>query len=469
MTDAFDPPKGDPGALSAAAGRLSTVTTDLNTQLRSTKSAVAAAVSDWRGPRTDDFRHAGAGLQMQLAGAITAVGNVSTALSAYAKALTEARAEIAEYKRQYDQVQSSASAQAKKSDPASASTDMIWQHAAMRQGQLVQLALGVKSDLSQQAAKAAAAIDAETGVALPNGGSLSPGEIRRRVTSSLGVAGLQKAIANGTASSGQAWTALAAAKNAVPAKDVNDDGSINWSEAAADVNDKYLGPPITAAALGTTPSAGWAFYRLVNATRAAGSYLGGADASYAATASELARLFQAGAIDSGDVAVANYVTKSVLALGYIAGPGKDLSAAQSVAGAGGIPDTGAVGVAGKFLAGLGLVSDAITIWNPGVENKTEGNVLRVTAGLNAAGTATVLGGEGMAAAAAGVLGVDAAVGWVPVAGQVVVIGTGLVLAGDYVYHHWDQISHGVSTAYHATTHALGSAAHAVGHVFSSIF
>jgi hypothetical protein len=58
---------------------------------------------------------------------------------------------------------------------------------------------------------------------------------------------------------------------------------------------------------------------------------------------------------------------------------------------------------------------------------------------------------------------------VPVAGQVVVVGTGLVLAGDYVYHHWDQISSGASTAYHATTHALSSGASAVGHFVSSLF
>ena len=469
MSDAFTPPPGDPGALTAAAAKLSTVSTDLNTQLGNTKSAVATSLTEWNGPRTDDFRRAGAGVQMQLTSAVTSVSMVATALRAYAGALGAAQSEIAEYKRQYDAVQTNAQTQSAKADPSSIQSDQIWQHAAMRQGQLEQLALGVKTDLAQQAAKAAAAIDAETAVALPNSASLSPDEIRRRVDSSLGVAGLQKAIAAGTATPDQAWSALAAAENAVPKDDVNSDGSIDWSKAAADLNDKYLGPPTTVGALGTAPNAGWAFYRLVSAQRAASGYLDGAQASYAATASELARLFQAGEIDSGGVAVGDYVARSVLALGYVAGPGKELSSAQSLAAAGGLPDSGVVGVAGKFLAGLGLVSDAITIWNPGVDNKTEGNVLRVTAGLNAAGTITVLGGDGLATAAAGALGIDAAVGWVPVAGQVVVIGTGLVLAGDYVYHHWSQISHGLSTAYHATTHALGSAAHAVGHFFSSLF
>jgi hypothetical protein len=41
---------------------------------------------------------------------------------------------------------------------------------------------------------------------------------------------------------------------------------------------------------------------------------------------------------------------------------------------------------------------------------------------------------------------------------VVVVGTGLVLAGDYAYHHWDQISGG-----------LGHAASATGHVLSHVF
>ena len=130
-----------------------------------------------------------------------------------------------------------------------------------------------------------------------------------------------------------------------------------------------------------------------------------------------------------------------------------------------------------------MVGDALTIVDPGVANKTEGRALQVTAGANMVGT-------GMAFSAT-LLGANAVVDWVPVAGQVVMVATGLILAGDYVYHHWDQITHGVSTAYHATTHAVSTAYHAtthalgsaasatghalssagsaVGHVFSSIF
>ena len=65
----------------------------------------------------------------------------------------------------------------------------------------------------------------------------------------------------------------------------------------------------------------------------------------------------------------------------------------------------------------------------------------------------------------------------PVVGQVVMVGTGLFLAGDYIYHHWDQISnfttktlpHLADDAGHAITHGLSDAGHAVSSVFHHLF
>jgi hypothetical protein len=70
------------------------------------------------------------------------------------------------------------------------------------------------------------------------------------------------------------------------------------------------------------------------------------------------------------------------------------------------------------------------------------------------------------------VGINAVADWIPVAGQIIMVGTGLFLAGDYLYHHWDQVSHFVtSTVPHFVTstvpHALGSAATATGHALSS--
>lgn len=103
--------------------------------------------------------------------------------------------------------------------------------------------------------------------------------------------------------------------------------------------------------------------------------------------------------------------------------------ATEAAGECGLPK-GFLAGAGHVFSVLGGAGDVMTLIDPGVENKTEGNVLRGDAGANLAG----LGAMEFGGVAAGALGLAATVGWVPVAGQIVVIGTGLFLAGDWVYH-----------------------------------
>jgi hypothetical protein len=76
----------------------------------------------------------------------------------------------------------------------------------------------------------------------------------------------------------------------------------------------------------------------------------------------------------------------------------------------------------------------------------------------------------------GVLATDATLGWVPVAGQVLVLGTGLFMAGDYLYTHEAWFRDGVDTVGHAVSgvaeevwnldvsevHLAGSVMHDVG-------
>jgi hypothetical protein len=61
---------------------------------------------------------------------------------------------------------------------------------------------------------------------------------------------------------------------------------------------------------------------------------------------------------------------------------------------------------------------------------------------------------------------------VPVAGQVVVVATGLFLAGDWVYHNWDTVKGWGNDVGHFVTDtvpdALGDAADAVGDVASDV-
>lgn len=64
---------------------------------------------------------------------------------------------------------------------------------------------------------------------------------------------------------------------------------------------------------------------------------------------------------------------------------------------------------------------------------------------------------------------------IPVAGEVIAVGTGLVLAGDFLYHHWDDVEnlatgawHGIKNAGSWVGHGLSSAWHGAGHFVSSL-
>jgi hypothetical protein len=132
----------------------------------------------------------------------------------------------------------------------------------------------------------------------------------------------------------------------------------------------------------------------------------------------------------------------------------------------------------NVLTGLGLVADASTLISP-QDHGVMAMVDRIAAGSNAAamllqqgfsrklitfkpadadpdaapGTgeataeadsvaaedAVAEGGEEVATEAAvdtGLITLNASLDWIPVAGEVVMIGTGVYLAGDFLYHHW---------------------------------
>ena len=158
--------------------------------------------------------------------------------------------------------------------------------------------------------------------------------------------------------------------------------------------------------------------------------------------------------------------------------------AKADAGAGGLLDlgrfTGAAKWAGRGAGLLAMVGDTYTIWHPD-EGGAWGNVERGVAAVNGAGTAGLLAVDGFElAGAGGVLAADATLGWVPVAGQVVVIGSGLYLMGNYLYTHaqWfhdgvdavgegfadagEAIGHGALATGEAIADGTGAAVHAVG-------
>jgi hypothetical protein len=101
---------------------------------------------------------------------------------------------------------------------------------------------------------------------------------------------------------------------------------------------------------------------------------------------------------------------------------------------------------------LGIVGDTYTEIKP-EDNGAMGWVDRGVAGVN-------LGLSG-----ADLLGLVGVTAEVPVAGQVVLVGTGLYLGGDYLYHHW--------TPFHDVADAVGhgtvSVAKGIWHGITSIF
>lgn len=121
------------------------------------------------------------------------------------------------------------------------------------------------------------------------------------------------------------------------------------------------------------------------------------------------------------------------------------------------PAAAAGDVASKVLGGTAIIGDISTILHPqdkGVMGKVDQGAALVNGGLVAANMFDE----------------------VPVAGQVIMIGTGVYLGGDYLYHHWqwfhntcDTVGHAVSTAATSTVHTIGHAASSAWHAVTSLF
>jgi hypothetical protein len=468
MVAGFELPEGDPDAIDAAVRQLSGVVNDLHAQETTVQGGFGQALASWKAPRADDFRHASAGVQVQLKMAQSTVESSLTLLSAYGKALRQARTDIADLGRQADRRQLETEQRAASMDPNDVDIDREWQHCAQFVGTLAAHAADIRNHLRTLAEQTAAAIEAATETALPGASALSPDDVRRRVDHAYGVEGTASALARGTLTAGQAWAALDTPGKALAPDEVKHDGQPDWPEILRAANDQA----VTAWAIGSTPPAGWALGQLVQnfvAYRAAVAKLPTSLVDVVGPELDSGRLY--GGVDDilGEV---ERTVQWTAADSDAASASFNLWRATETAGEGGLPAGFWSGAAHTFSL-LGAVSDVATIWNPDVENSTEGNVLRGAAAANLAGIGAVEFG-GTAAAA---LGLDAAVGWVPVAGQVVVVATGLFLAGDWVYHNWDTVKQwgsdvgnfvtdtvpdALGDAASDTVDALGDAADAVG-------
>ena len=105
---------------------------------------------------------------------------------------------------------------------------------------------------------------------------------------------------------------------------------------------------------------------------------------------------------------------------------------------------------------LGIVADAGTIITP-QDKGAMGWVDRGAAGVNG-----------------GLLVANMALDEIPVVGEVVLVATGVYLAGDFLYHHWhwfhgvcNDVGHATATAAKDVAHATTTAAKDVGHAAKS--
>ena len=104
---------------------------------------------------------------------------------------------------------------------------------------------------------------------------------------------------------------------------------------------------------------------------------------------------------------------------------------------------------GKFALPIAAVGDILTI----ADSKSSG-LDRGLSGANLVGMAAAGAGTAVGETALGLVGLNAAADWIPVAGEVVMAGTALYLAGEWAYTHREEIAN----AARATGRAIGDAA-----------
>jgi hypothetical protein len=134
---------------------------------------------------------------------------------------------------------------------------------------------------------------------------------------------------------------------------------------------------------------------------------------------------------------------------------------------GGLMDSPAGRVVSRGLTGLAVVGDVFTIADPSPNALGGANLERTMAVANLGAMALT------AAPVAELLAVNAATDWIPGVGEVVMAGTALYLAGDFVYQNREAIGHALSWADQEVAHVAGDVGHdvasGVSHAWHSIF
>jgi hypothetical protein len=415
LTRGLDPPAGDPDALAGAARQLRSLAEDLGRQEGTLRTGFSTALAEWHGARGEDFRRVSGGVQVIATSAGAALSEAADSLSRFADALRDARTTVASLASQAGEVQAGSWRRSGYPAWVQPTTPDLLRQANLNHARMECQAQAVHDDLRQFAVSTARRIADITDLGLPGSSTMSPQDIARRVQDTLGTTGLSAGGAQ-SLTADQAWQVLGPAADAVPAEDVDSHGEPLWDEIIAALGTPVNGP-VTAWTAGTTPQSGWALYELahnaavVQTTNA--SVLRAADAVLADA-------------PAGDTEALIRAASRLEQIGYAADafdPAQETPGLVRAAGAGGLPESALLTDLGRFFAVAGIASDALTVISPDGDGAVEQNVNRSMAVLNAGATVTLLATAG-------------SVSWVPVVGQVVVLATGLWLAGDWVYNSY---------------------------------
>lgn len=120
-------------------------------------------------------------------------------------------------------------------------------------------------------------------------------------------------------------------------------------------------------------------------------------------------------------------------------------------------------IAGPGLGVLGIAADVDTFLNPGTQeegySRPEIQLNKWGSAANGLGTVATLAAPALSAGAefTGLATLNAAADWIPGVGEAVMVGTGLYLAGDYLYHHWKPFKHVVDGTVDGVKHAASDA------------
>jgi uncharacterized protein YukE len=132
-----------------------------------------------------------------------------------------------------------------------------------------------------------------------------------------------------------------------------------------------------------------------------------------------------------------------------------------------VMDTPAGRLGGRALTVLGAAGDVLTIADPSPHALGGPTTERIAAAANLGAMAVTAG------PVAGLLAANAAVDWVPVAGEVVLAGTALYFAGDLIYQNRQAIGHALSWTGQEAVHVASDAVHGLAsdasHAWHSLF